>query len=153
MESNLCNFYTVRYDNCEVSETDKFYDKYWVDDGKYLDDIEQIHMLMKKLSVKGLSIISRVRPEASALALPPKSLKYEINQFDNKLRLYYIEISPGIVILFGGGIAHENKFGKTPIQLREAISFVKRISSSKNTSFEIQNGMLIPVGGDDIIIN
>lgn len=155
-ESNKCNFYTVRFDDHKVSETDKFYDKYFLEGHEFYDDMGIIHALIEELAESGIGIIRRARDEAKAYALPPEVLRDtngNINVAGNNLRLYYVELSNSIIILLGGGVAHEGANGHPPLQLHEAQIFVKKIVDALGVEFEVRNKRIVSLGGDEIIIN
>lgn len=155
-DEQACNFYTVRFEEQEASETDKFYNRFYFDEtGEFYDDAQDIHALIEELAEKGTSIIRRARQEAKVLALPPKVLvaSLEIEVFGNSLRLYYVELAQNVIVLLGGGIAHEGPKGEVPIQFKEAQTFAKKILEAKDTFFEVSGGLLLPLGSKEIIIN
>lgn len=117
-----CNFYTVRFDDSPISETDKFYDEYFIEGHKFEEDMRIIDALIFEISKIGTTMIRRSRDEARALALPPELLATGslIDIFGNKLRLYYVQLAKDVIVLLGGGIAHENQFGNPPIQFQQA---------------------------------
>lgn len=151
---NACNFYTVRFDSQLVSETDKFYDRFFQEDGGYYEDIQDIHALIEQVGERGLRLIRRVRDEAKVNALPPERViaECEIEVFGNNLRLYYVELAHNVVVLLGGGIAHDAQDGRPPIQFGEAQSFAKKILEATNIFFEVSDGYLVSLGGEEIII-
>lgn len=151
-----CNFYTVRFDGQEASETAKFYERFFFDEtNEFYDDAQDIHALIEELVEKGTKIIRRSRAEAKVFALPPKGVveDCEIEVFGNNLRLYYVELAQNVLVLLGGGIAHEAITGKIPIQFSEAQGFAKKILEAKDISFEIKDGCLVSMGSEEIIIN
>lgn len=151
---NACNFYTVRYDDQDISETDKFYDDFFVEGHELENDMRVIDALLDELRTSGTSVIRRNRDEARVFALPPEAMSKEcsIQVFGNNLRLYYVELSNNVIILLGGGIAHESRTGKVPIQFQDAQIFSKKIEEAKNNTFEVINGRIIPTSGREIII-
>lgn len=154
--SNACNFYTVRFDDAEVSETDKFYDKFFVEENEYFEDMQIIHALILELSERGMSLIRRSRDESRAFALPPEALidSSKLNIFErNNLRLYYVEVSKQVVILLGGGIAHNGPSGKPPIQLQDAQTFAKKIIEAFGTEFTVKENQILSLAGSEVIIN
>lgn len=144
-EDNECNFYTVAYLD-STSETEKFYDKYDDDQSPYFEDFQIIDAFLNYLSQNGTKTILRIRDEGKVNALPPERVVKEckIETIGNELRLYYFQVSPDVIILLGGGIAHDDKTGKPPIQFQEAQMFAKKISESIGVDFTIQEGNLIP---------
>lgn len=149
-EKFKCNFYTVRYDDCDISETDKFYDKYFKAECKLLKDMEIIHTLIEKIAERGMSIITRARGEGKAFALPPK--EYAVRDFEgeNKLRLYYVELSSNIIVLLGGGLAHDD-YGKPSIELMHAQTFAKKIFENSD-SYILKDGFITPLENEKEII-
>jgi len=152
-DSNTCNFYTVRLEDEKVSETDKFYDKFDYDGNEYLDDFGKIHELIDQIAVRGSNIIQRPRNESKVFALPPKLLLKDclIDIFENKLRLYYVAITPQIIILLGGGVAHNEPNGDVPLQFWEAQSFAKKILDAKNDSYVISDTRIVSIDDDEPI--
>ncbi len=114
-----------------------------------------IGALIEVLSEDGTAVIRRTRDESRAFAFPPEVLaaSAKINLTGNKLRLYYVELSEQIIVLFGGGVAHGMPDGHPPIQLKDAQIFAKKIEESLGTEFDIANNMIIPMGGSEIIIH
>lgn len=154
-DGNACNFYTVRLDDNDTSETDKFYDEFFHEDHEFFEDMKDIHSLIEELAESGTSIIRRTRDEARVFALPPQIVIKEcaINIFGNNLRLYYVELAADVVVLLGGGIAHHGPKGQVPMQFHEAQSFAKKIIDSKNLFFEVSDGKILPLANEEIIIN
>lgn len=154
-ENKACNFYTVRFDDEEVSETDKFIDRFNAEDNEYYEDLQMIGALIEVLSEDGTAVIRRARDESRAFALPPEVLEAsaKINVTGNKLRLYYVELSERVFVLLGGGVAHGEPYGHPPIQLKDAQIFAKKIEEAVGTEFDIDNNMLIPIVGSEIIIH
>ena len=89
-------FYTLRYEDSELSETDKFIERFMSDEN-YKDDFDEIHRYIEKIGEEIGAISMFFRFEGKAGALPPKWCQ-------NKLRLYCIRITDNIVILANGGI-------------------------------------------------
>jgi len=154
-DENQCNFYTVRFDDSTISETDKFYDDFFIEGQEFEEDIRIIDALIFEISKIGTKIIRRTQDEARALALPPELLTKEsyIEILGNKLRLYYIQLAENVIVLLGGGIAHENQTGNPPIQFQEAQTFSKKILEVNNVLFKVAGGRLTSIGDEEIIIN
>ena len=152
-DNNVCNFYTVRMEHRDISETDRFYDQF-EKHNEYGEDFGMIHALIVSLAERGIQIIRRVRQESKALALPPKALfnDFQPYHFENKLRLYYIAISDNIVVLLGGGIAHDSTTGQPSIALWEAQRFTKKIEESMRDTILIKGNRLFPADDEDYII-
>lgn len=131
----LVSFYTVRWDNHELSETDKFIQKFLKHEILYKKDLQEILTLIEEIgNERGAKDIYFSRFEESATALPPsKSLiinGLEILFYQNKLRLYCVKITENIVVLFNGGIKSSQKVSDSPdlaLKFREAQIFAKKI--------------------------
>jgi len=100
-DENQCNFYTVRFDDSTISETDKFYDDFFIEGQEFEEDMRIIDALIFEISKIGTKIIRRTQDEARALALPPELLTKEsyIEILGNKLRLYYIQLAENVIVL------------------------------------------------------
>ncbi|WP_426670114.1 hypothetical protein ACPPVU_02490 [Mucilaginibacter sp. McL0603] len=151
-EKNACNFYTVRLIDRDNSETDRFYDQF-EQHNEYSEDFGMIHALIVELADRGMQVIHRVRQESKAFAFPPKSLARDVqfDVFENNLRLYYVPVSEDIVILLGGGIAHDSLTGKPSMALWDAQNFAKKINSDGQEAFVIKGNKLFPAGDEDLI--
>jgi hypothetical protein len=149
LDENDCNIYMVRFDDTEYSEVDKFYNRYFEDEGnEYYDDAEAIFAIIEHVSIHGASAIRRNRAESKAFALPPKSMdnSFDVILSENNLRLYYVQVTPNIIVLLGGGIAHGSPSGNPPIQLQDAQIFAKKIIESKNICYAIEERKLVSIG-------
>ncbi|TDO20304.1 hypothetical protein [Pedobacter duraquae] len=155
-DQQVCNFYTVRFEGQEASETHKFYERFYFDEaGEFYDDAQDIHALIEELAERGTKLILRARAEARVFALPPKGIvgDCEIEVFGNNLRLYYVELAQDVLVLLGGGIAHEGPAGDVPMQFKEAQTFAKKILEAKDTFFEVRGKRLVSLESKEIIIN
>ena len=152
-EGNVCNIYTVAIED-DISETEKFYEKYDDPKSEYFDDFGKIDALLLYIANEGMRIIRRIRPERAVNAMPPKAIdsEYAIDILGISLRLYYLQISENVIILFGGGIAHEDRTGKIPIQFYDAQKFAKKILESIGTEFEVKGNKLFPTSNNIIRI-
>jgi hypothetical protein len=111
-------FYTVRFDEDTLSETEKFITR-------ILDtpDLEREYGEEMDTLIAVLEFIGDVRgaqrkyfrEENNAEALPPPrgTLEAQELDIDNRLRLYCVRLSDEVVILFGGGI-------KTALSVQES---------------------------------
>ncbi len=113
-----CSLYTVRWEDEEVSETDKFFEKYASDYEKEVDLL--IHVLTYDIAEKnGAKEFFFNRNEDLAQALPPKMPNYEfarIRRLPKKfpLRLYCLKLSDNFVVLFNGGIKTSQTVDESP---------------------------------------
>lgn len=132
-QGKLCTFYTVRWEDAELSETDKFFLKF--------SNENQLKQALQELA-KFLEVVigneygaleDFFRFENNAHAIPSAgTYKVEdiyINYGNFPLRLYCLRISESLVILFNGGekTANTAQQGKTSMAFQEANIFAKRI--------------------------
>ncbi len=146
-ERQVCTFYTVRWEDSPISETDKFFMKY------------EIHIIFQRSIQELATFISNeigdkfgaleyfFRFENAAQALPPSG-RYKVEHlsinFGNfPLRLYCLRISETLVVLFNGGekTSTTAQGGKTSMAFQEANLFAKRI-------LDALNGKEILIGSD-----
>ena len=132
-EGKKCTFYTVRWDDSELSETDKFLEKYGDDDNfkHYIEDL--LSLILVQLANRGALDKFKFRFENSAEALPPNQkttvIRLEIKYPNSPLRLYCLRWSESLVVLFGGGkkTSRSAQEGETSEAFRNANLFTKRI--------------------------
>jgi hypothetical protein len=131
----IVSYYTVRWQNDELSETDKFIKKILYQQTEYKTELQEILTLIEVIGEeRGAKDIYFTRHEDLATALPPSSSLLirgiEIPFYQNRLRLYCIKINENIVVLFNGGIKMSKKVQNSPdllMKFREAQIFAKRI--------------------------
>lgn len=132
-QGSVCTFYTVRWEDAGVSETDKFFVKY-ENDSLFQQSLQELaKFISKKIGDEMGAIESFFRFENVAQALPPSGI-YQvedicINYGNFPLRLYCLRISESLVVLFNGGekTAGTAQGGKTSMVFYEANQFAKRI--------------------------
>ena len=94
------NFYTVRLENEEDSETDRFISRF-IASHEYRPDLEVILAALEEIGAKRGALppgdATLFRPEKDAVALPPPQA------YGNLLRLYGFICSDDIMVLGGGG--------------------------------------------------
>lgn len=161
-ESRVCTFYTVRWEDAKLSETDKFFAKYENDSNLQLPIQELSKFLFKKIGDETGALGDFFRFENAAQALPPSGThevqELSINYDNFPLRLYSLRISDTLVVLFNGGekTAHSAQGGKTSMAFQEANIFAKRIMDAlKEKDIYIaddQRSFLYFDGDDEIII-
>jgi hypothetical protein len=132
-QGHTCTFYTVRWENAELSETYKFFVKYENDSTIQRPLQELAKFISNKIGDELGALEDFFRFENAAQALPPSGT-YRVEDihinFDNfPLRLYCLRISETLVVLFNGGkkTAHTAQGGKTSMAFQEANIFAKRI--------------------------
>jgi hypothetical protein len=143
-EFRLVTYYTVRWDEAEESETEKFFRRF-LTDTTHREHFGEIVALLEELGeVKGARqrFFERYADEASEL--PPKQRievdGIEINYRDNMLRLFCTRINDNIVVLFNGGVKSSQATQDSPDlepKFRDAKEFAKRIWK------EIQDEMIV----------
>lgn len=161
-QGQVCTFYTVRWEDAKLSETDKFFKKF--------RNNEQLKYPLRELAsflevVVGDEYGAKedfFRFENAAQALPPSgTYKVEdvyINYGNFPLRLYCLRISETLVVLFNGGekTADTAQGGETSMAFQEANIFAKRIMDALiNKDIYItanQREFRYFDGSDDIII-
>ncbi|WP_420384721.1 hypothetical protein [Roseivirga sp.] len=134
-EGSMCNFYTVRWDDSDISETDKFYEKF-IQDEKHTEALDQLTSLILNKIGNDYGAIDELfnRNENEVSALPPKG-KIHFDELtllyypQFPLRLFALRITEEIVVLFNGGIkdAATNQKSSLSMQWREALLFAKKI--------------------------
>ncbi|MCI1188717.1 hypothetical protein MON38_14920 [Hymenobacter sp. DH14] len=94
------NFYTVRLENEEDSETDRFISRF-IASHEYRPDLEVILAALEEIGARRGALppgdATFFRPERDAVALPPPQA------YGNLLRLYGFICSDDIMVLGGGG--------------------------------------------------
>ncbi len=106
-------FYTIRDEDRENSETDRFIARYYDPDSStyepgFEEACELILLWIEEIGKRGLKVI-RPRAENDAEALPPKPGTVQKLDLERPpLRLYYVRLSDQVVVLCGG----EKKTGK-----------------------------------------
>lgn len=132
-QGQVCTFYTVRWEDAALSETDKFFVKYENNSAFQRPLQELAKFISNKIGDETGALEDFFRFENSAQALPPSGThKVEdlyINFGNFPLRLYCLRISETLVVLFNGGekTADTAQGGKTSMAFQEANIFAKRI--------------------------
>lgn len=140
-EFPLVTFYTVKKENGNKSETDKFVSNF-DNNEEFQSDYDEIVGLLKIMGNEECAtemFFSRHEDEANAL--PPKIVReLKLNYQSNQLRLYCVRINDHIVVLFNGGVKTSQTAQDSPDILpkfRDAKHFARRIWE------EINEGMII----------
>ena len=132
-QGQVCTFYTVRWEEADLSETDKFFVKYENDNNFQRPMQELAKFISNKIGDEMGALEDLFRFENTAQALPPSGThKVEdlyINFGNFPLRLYCLRISETLVVLFNGGekTADTAQGGKTSMAFQEANIFAKRL--------------------------
>lgn len=144
-ECDLVTFYTVRWTDAVLSETDKFFDKYIEIDRIAAQEL--LSFLRNAIGTDHSAVDEFFnRPENGVFGLPPKGLitVNEIRFYYPKfpLRLYALRIRnrEDIVVLFNGGLKSSQTNQGSPdliSKFRDATSFGRRIDKA------LQEGIII----------
>ena len=131
-EGSACTFYTVRYEDQDDNETDRFIFRY-ENDEDYSESLQELLSLLIDVigEAHGAKEIFFNRPENEVTALPPKGKIgfYDLHYPRFPLRLYAYRLSEQIVILFGGGIkdAATNQQSSVSMPWKDACAFARAI--------------------------
>lgn len=98
------NFYTIRFENDEISETDSFIARF-EEDPEHCNDLGIILQWIATMGEEKGTLERYFRPERKAQAIPIVT---------SGLRLYCIRISDELVILGNGGIKESQKVQNSP---------------------------------------
>lgn len=160
-QGQQCTFYTVRREDAELSETDKFFMKY-ENDSRFKRPMQELAtFISRKIGDEFGALEEFFRFENAAQALPPSgTFKVDgiyINYGKFPLRLYCLRISENLVVLFNGGekTANTAQGGKTSMAFHEANIFAKRILEAlinKEMYISANQREFKDCAGNDIII-
>lgn len=163
-ETDKVTFYTVRWEDSDLSETDKFFEKY------YKSDPEATQKLMSLLidaigTDHGAIDVFFNRPEDGVFGLPPKgriTVDEIIFHYPNfPLRLYALRINDreDLVVLFNGGTKTSQTNQESPdlnMKFKDAVSFGKRIDQALQEGIievdEESRTLKLFNGSDEIIL-
>lgn len=137
-ETDKVTFYTVRWQDAELSETDKFFDKYEKTDQEATQEL--LSLLLDAIGTDhGAVDVFFNRPEDGVFGLPPKGriTVDEITLYypNFPLRLYALRINDreDLVVLFNGGTKSSQTNQESPdlnLKFKEAVSFGRRIEQA-----------------------
>lgn len=142
-EGWACTFYTVKWladDEDALSETDKFFERYAINENPVKDEAMQLFRLITasigdKYGATD-DFFDRVEDEAQALPPKPKeNTVEEIRQLGGNfpLRLFCYRISAQIVVLFNGGLktaASAQESETLRMKFYEAKIFARKIAAA-----------------------
>lgn len=147
-EGSLCTFYTVRWQDAEQSETEKFFTKF-KNDNRLKTSLQELAKFLEVVIGEKYGALEHFfRPENKAQALPPSGTyrvdEVTINYGQFPLRLYCLRISESLVVLFNGGekTSETAQGGKTSMVFQDANHFAKRIMDA------LREGAIIIAGND-----
>jgi hypothetical protein len=145
-------FYTARFDDEELSETEKFIRRILK-----TPELEQEYGEEMDRLTQGFQLIGNVygarsqyfRMENNAEALPPPrgSLQALELGIDNRLRIYCLRLSDEVVILLGGGIKTAMTVQESP-EARMPFQFAQRIAGLVNEALRESRFTIV---GPDIL--
>lgn len=120
-EHSKVNFYSIRYSDNELSESELFFDKV-LDNDDLEEDVDILSKLLDKIGENGAEPrhfrhAGSSRDKVGAL---PEYLS------STKLRLYAIRMSKNIVILGNGGLKTTKTYNEDPF-LNECVETLKQI--------------------------
>lgn len=130
-ESEKVTWYTVRWEDVDVSETDKFFTKVYSDED-YREAAQELATLLTEVigNTYGATDAFLNRFENNFNALPPQGkLKIEeitISYPEFPLRLYCLKLNEQLVILFNGGVKTADSAQDSPdlsMKFKEAQQF------------------------------
>ena len=164
-EANKCTFYTVRWDEAEVNETDKFFNKYYSIAGMKHSTQELLSFVLDSIGEDHGAIDALFnRFENEVVGLPNKG-KVTVGEIvflypNFPLRLYALRVNnrSDLVVLFNGGIksAQRNQDSKDlNIKWIEACQFARRIEQAfrdKEIIIDSKRRKILSVDGDDEIL-
>jgi DNA-binding protein len=132
-QGQVCTFYTVRWEDATLSETDKFFQKFRYDEQLKNSLRELASFLEVVIGDEHGALEYFFRFENAAQALPPSGT-YKVQDvfiyYGNfPLRLYCLRISENLVVLFNGAekTAATAQGGRTSMAFQEANIFAKRM--------------------------
>lgn len=137
-ETERVTFYTVRWQGTELSETDKFFEKYYKIDEEATQKL--LTLLIDAIGTDHGAIDEFFnRPEDGVFGLPPKG-RITVDEITHyypnfPLRLYALRINDrdDLVVLFNGGTKSSQTNQESPdlnLKFKEAVSFGKRIEQA-----------------------
>lgn len=143
------SFYTIRKEDEEESETDRFIGTFF--DPKhpkfktgYQAALYDLLIWIEEIGKRGMDVCS-LRFENEANALPPDQVRdrnlFHLKASSPPLRLYCIPIRPDVMILCGGGVKTSQKLADSP-DLRPHFLLANRLAKAitqKITEQDIRN--------------
>lgn len=162
-ETEKVTFYTVRWQDSEISETDKFFEKYEKLNKEAAQEL--LSLLFDAIGTDHGAVEAFFnRPEDGVFGLPPKGriTVDEVNfHYPNfPLRLYALRINDleDLVVLFNGGTKSSETNQDSPdlnLKFREAVAFGRKIEQAlyeKMIVIDEGSRTLKSFDGSDIIV-
>lgn len=162
-EGAACTFYTVRWDDVQFNETDKFFEKYDALEEFEVANMELLNFVVKTIGEDhGDHDALFNREENEVIGLPVQGnvkiseVSYHFPQFP--LRIYALKITENIVILFNGGVkdGSTNQESSLNMQWREACQFARTIVEAIQDEIiivkEEERKLLYYTGSEEIIL-
>ena len=120
-EHSEVNFYSIRYSDNELSETELFFDKV-LDEESLEEDVEILSKLLDKIGENGAEQrhFRHAGTSRDKVAALPEYLS------STNLRLYAIRLNKEIVILGNGGLKTTKTYNEDPF-LNECVETLKQI--------------------------
>lgn len=139
-EGARCTLYTVRWEDCEDSETNRFFNRFTKNpENKHYNFVLDLYELIMRSIKNGYGATDDFinRPKNRAQALPPKPTsrieEIEVLGKNFPLRLYCYRVNEQLLILFNGGIKSARTDQDSPdlrTKFYEAQEFAKRIEEA-----------------------
>lgn len=138
-ECKKTTFYTIKKEGEDLSETDKFFDKYGDENHPFHQQASELAVLIfEAIGDKYGAIndfITRTKNRAQSLPPKPSSSLFEIKELgiNFPLRLYCYRVNEEILILFNGGIKDKHSDQKSKdisFKFQEVQTFVKKIEEA-----------------------
>jgi hypothetical protein len=164
-EGQECTFYTVRWQDSEENETDKFFDKYY-SIAEYKQSVQELLSFVLDSIGDDYGAIDILfnRFENNVVGLPNKG-RVTVDEIcfiypNFPLRLYALRINnrKNLVVLFNGGVksAQTNQNSKDlNLKWLEACQFAKRIDEAIREDeiiIDTKNRLILSAYGDDEIL-
>jgi len=162
-ECDKVTFYSVRWQNSTVSETDKFFEKL---EKSHLPEVQQLLvLLLDSVGTDHGAIDVFFRPEDNVAGLPPKGkvtvdeIVFHYQKFP--LRLYALRVNnrQDLVVLFNGGVKSGETNQESPdlnMKFIEAKAFGKRIEEALRDGTiivdETSRALKLFNGSDEIVL-
>lgn len=135
-EHELVNFYSIKLDDEELAELDRFFEKF-PEGCKYDDEIDVILAWMDHIAEHG-ALERYFRPEGrfgDGVGVIPIDI-------GNRIRLYCLRLSDNILVFGNGGIKDASSWEKSPT-LAPCVELL--IETSKFIASRIKNGTIVLV--------
>lgn len=162
-ECERVTFYTVRWQDSELSETDRFFDKYEKTEKQATQEL--LVLLLDSIGTDHGAVEAFFnRPEDGVTGLPPKGritvdeVKFHYPKFPLRLYALCINDREDLVVLFNGGVKSSETNSESPdlnMKFLEAKTIGKRIEQAlndKTITIDEASRTLKSFNGSDVIV-